>query len=186
MTTLEDAVDFFNSYLDVDYAGNKAVFLEGDEAVNTLRENSMKFWHSEHGVPLSPSFGRTMGMTPEQLNEMAAKVNLARREIFLAAEYSDPIWRTLYAAYVGGDRVTTARSYSELLYAAEIQDEIKIIASYREDINKVSPPVHWRHSQGAEISLSGPPLAVIPLQEPTGRKAHQQDWEMNKNAVRNR
>ncbi|WP_335932615.1 hypothetical protein [Streptomyces sp. PTD5-9] len=183
MTTLEEAVTFFNSYLDLDWAGNRAVSSESDEVVNALRSDSMKFWHSVHDAPLSPSFGRPMGMTPEQLARMAAKIELVRSELFLVAEYRDPTWRTLYAAYIGGGRVTTAQSYGRLLYATEIQEEIKIIAAYREDFDKTPPPMHWQHSQGAEITLTDPPVAVCALKAPTGRKAHRQDWEMMRNSI---
>ncbi|SCF96038.1 hypothetical protein [Streptomyces sp. Ncost-T10-10d] len=186
MTSLEDVVKFFNSYLDIDYAGNTAVYSESDEVLNERRDTSMKFWHAAPGILLSPGFGRPMGMPAEQLAQLAENVNLAHRELFLVAEYSDPTWGTLYAGYIGGDRERTAQSYGGLLYATEIKGELKIIASYREDIDKVSPPVHWRHSQGAEITSPNTPVAVRPLEAPTGRAAHHQDWEMLRNAADDR
>ncbi|MEU6018220.1 hypothetical protein ABZ826_30600 [Streptomyces sp. NPDC047515] len=183
MTSMEDVVKFFNSYLDIDYAGNTAVYSESDEVVNERRDASMKFWHEVPGAQLSPGFGRPMGMPSEQLAQLAANVNLARRTLFLVAEYSDPTWGTLYAGYIGGDRARTAQSYGGLLYATEIKGQLKIIASYREDIDKLPPPTHWRHSQGAEISSPNTPVSVRALEAPTGRAAHRQDWDALRNAT---
>ncbi|WP_329538967.1 hypothetical protein OG345_01920 [Streptomyces sp. NBC_01220] len=183
MTSIEDTQSFFNSYLDIDYAGNTAVYSESDETVNELREESMTFWHALPGVQLSPTFGRPMGMPVEQLAQLAATVELARRALFLVAEYSDPTWGKLYAAYIGGDRESTARSYGGLLYAAEINGNLKIIASYREDIDQLPPPVRWRHSQGAEIDPPKTAVSVHPLEAPTGRAAHRQDWEALRDAA---
>jgi len=180
---METAVKFFNAYLDIDYAGNVAVFSESDEVVNELRDASMKFWHAAPGVLLSPGFGRPMGMPPEQLARLAANTDPARRTLFLVATHHDPTWGDLYAGYVGGDREQSAKSYGRLLYATGIENEFKLIAAYREDFDKVSPPVRWRHSQGVEISSRDAPTAVRPLEVPSGRAAHRQDWEMLRNAA---
>ncbi|MFI5749103.1 hypothetical protein ACIBBE_24925 [Streptomyces sp. NPDC051644] len=186
MTILEGPVKFFNAYLGIEYAGNMAVYAEPDEVVNELRKESMKHWHALSGVPLSPSFGRPMGMPAEILAQLAESAKVVRRPLFLVAEYNDRTWGTLYAGYIGGDRARTAQSYGGLLYAAEINDTLKIIASYKEDTDKASPPMHWRHSQGAEISLSGPPVATHPLEAPAGRATHYQDWEAFRNAAAHR
>ncbi|MFF8713920.1 hypothetical protein ACF07T_21150 [Streptomyces sp. NPDC015184] len=183
MTTLEDAVEFFNFYLDIDRDGNNAVRTEPDDVVNSLRSKIMRLWNSVPGVPLSPSFGRPMGMTPENLAEMAAHMERVRRPLFTVAEYQDPAWQVLYAAYIGGNKPTTAQAYGGLLYATGIQGELKIIASYREDIDKEPPPMHWQHVQGAEIALAGPPVAVRTFQGPTAIEAHLQDWEMLRNSA---
>ncbi|MFE7468747.1 hypothetical protein ACFU6R_32205 [Streptomyces sp. NPDC057499] len=116
-------------------------------------------------------------MSPEQLAKMAARMKPVRRALLLVAEYQDPAWGALYAAYFGGDRATTAQAYGGLLYATGIQGELRIIASYREDIDTEPPPMHWQHSQGAEITLTGPPVAVRALLEPVARKAHLHDWK---------
>ncbi|MCX4846577.1 hypothetical protein [Streptomyces sp. NBC_00893] len=186
MNSLEDVVKFFKAYLDVDYAGNVAVYSESDEVLNGRRDASMKFWHAVPGTFLSPGFGRPMGMTAEQLSQLSATANLAHRKLFMVVEYSDPTWGILYTGYIGGDRETTAQSYAGLLYATKIKGDLKIIAHYREDIDKVSPPVHWRHSQGAEMTSLATPVAVRALEAPTGRAAHRQDWETLRNAVADR
>ncbi|MFF5565167.1 hypothetical protein ACFY6Y_11045 [Streptomyces sp. NPDC012829] len=183
---MDEVVKFVYSYLCVEHSGNVAVYSESDEVVNRLREASMEFWYAAPGVPVSPSFGRAAGMSSEQLAKRAARVKIARRALFLVAEYRDPDWGALYAGYVGGDRVLTAQSYGGLLYVTKIADELKIVASYKEDIDEEPPPLRWRHSQGANILLTGPPVAVRPLGLPTGRAAHQQDWQMLSDAAPDR
>ncbi|MEV6074436.1 hypothetical protein AB0L80_04885 [Streptomyces sp. NPDC052069] len=177
MNHMEDVVKFLNSYLDVEYAGATAVYSDSDEVVNEHRDESMKFWHAVPGVILSPSFGRPMGMPQEQFAKLGANSDLARRALFLVAEYADQNWGTLYAGYIGGDRNISAQSYGGLLYVTEIKRKLKIIASYKEDFDQPSPPIHWRHSQGVEIVTLENPSAVRPIEEPTGRVAHLQDWE---------
>lgn len=183
MTAIEDAVIFFNAYLDIEHEGNVATYSASDEVVNELRTRSMGFWHASPGAILSPSFGRPMGMHPDQLENLARSVNLARRTLFLVAEYRGPDGNSIYVAITSGDRAETAQSYGGLLHAAEVKDELKIIASYKEDFDRVSPPVHWRHSQGAEITLPDTPVAVHPLEAPTGQAAHQDDWEDLRDSV---
>ncbi|MCT2593936.1 hypothetical protein LHJ74_29195 [Streptomyces sp. N2-109] len=178
MNNIDGAVEFFKSYLEIEHAGNMATYSESDETVEELRAESMQFWHALPGIALSPSFGRPMGMQPERLSQLAQKANLERRALFLVAEYRDPAWGTLYAGFVGGDRASTAGSYGGLLYAAEIEGGLKVVASYREDFDKAAPPVQWRHSQGAEPDLPGAPVAVRALQGPTGRAEHREDWEI--------
>ncbi|MFJ9885774.1 hypothetical protein ACIQRW_07910 [Streptomyces sp. NPDC091287] len=174
---------FFNAYLDIEHEGSVATYSASDEVVNELRTKSMGFWHASPGTTLSPSFGRPMGMHPDQLATLARSVNLARRTLFMVAEYRRPDGETLYAAFTSGDRTRTTQSYGGLLHAAEVEGELKIVASYKEDFDKASPPVHWRHSQGAEINLSGAPVAVRPLEAPTGQAAHQEDWEGLRDSV---
>ncbi|WP_190123256.1 hypothetical protein [Streptomyces inusitatus] len=178
---MDEAVSFFNSYLDADYAGNLAVRSESDEVLKERQIASRGFWHSTLNAPLSPGFGRPVGMPSEELARLAAKMNPVRRRLFLVAEYDDVEWGALYAGYIGG-RGRTVQSYGGLLYAAGINGELKIIASYKEDIDKVPPPLRWCHSQGVEITLSGNPVAIRPLEVPTGRIAHKQDWEAFRNA----
>ncbi|MCF2530353.1 hypothetical protein [Yinghuangia soli] len=48
----------------------------------------------------------------------------------------------------------------------------------REDVGQASPPVQWLHTQGAEVSGLGAPVAVLALQAPVKRAAHLRDWEM--------
>lgn len=70
----------------------------------------------------------------------------------------------------------TAGSYSELLFATEIDGELKIIASFGKEFDSVPPPVRWSHTQGARIEGLGAPVSVRPLLAPT-LDAHRQDWE---------
>ncbi|MFE3379515.1 hypothetical protein [Streptomyces anulatus] len=183
MTPIDDAVTFFNSYLDVEHEGNVAIYSASDEVVKELRARSMTFWQASPGATLSPSFGRPMGMHPDQVADLARSVNLARRTLFMVAEYRGPDGGRLYAAFTSGDRASTAQSYGGLLHAAEVAGELKIIASYKEDFDKASPPVHWRHSQGVEITLPAAPVAVRPLEAPSGQAAHQEDWEGLRDSV---
>lgn len=186
MSDMDDAVNFFNSYLGVEYAGQVAVSSQPDEVVNDLRAEIMTFWHAAPGVPLSPPFGRLTGISPEQLAQKSAETNPVRRELLLAAEYDDPTSGKLYAGYIGGDRELTALTYGGLLYATEVEGQLKIISSCKEDFNAVPPPFGWRRSQGAQVSPAGPPVAVRPLREPTGRAVHRQDWLALRDAAPNR
>ncbi|MFF8617938.1 hypothetical protein [Streptomyces sp. NPDC015350] len=184
MTSLSHSIDLFNSYLDTDWAGNNAVLAEPDDVVNSLRSKIMEFWNSVPGVPLSPSFGRPMGMSPEQLANMAARMERVRRPLFMVTEHRSHAGQVLYAAYIGGNKPTTAQAYGGLLYATEIRGELKIIASYREDIDREPPPVRWQHVQGAEIPLAGPPVAVCAFRAPVDIKAHLRDWEILRDSTK--
>ncbi|MFJ1590153.1 hypothetical protein ACIOD0_07880 [Kitasatospora albolonga] len=186
MSSIDDAVNFFNSYSDIEHTGNIATYSEPDEVVNEHRADSMRFWHAEPGTPLSPSFGRPMGMGSDQLAQLARNVSLVRRTLFLVAEYRGREGDSVYAGIVSGDRTRTAESYGGLLYATEIGGDLRIVASYKEDFDAVSPPVRWRHSQGRDIVLPGPPIAVRPLATPTGQAAHLKDWERLRGSVTDR
>ncbi|ARF73947.1 hypothetical protein ACPEIF_07495 [Streptomyces sp. NPDC012600] len=186
MISIDDAVNFFNAYSDIEHAGITATYSEPDEVVNEYRTGSMRFWHAEPGTPLSPSFGRPMGMGSDQLAQLARNVSLVRRTLFLVAEYRGRDGGSVYAGIVSGDRTRTAESYGGLLYATEVDGDLRIVASYKEDFGKVSPPVHWRHSQGMDIGLPGPPVAVRPLAAPTGQAAHLKDWEGLRDSVAER
>ncbi|WP_411079711.1 hypothetical protein [Streptomyces sp. cmx-18-6] len=183
MSTIGDAAKFFNAYLDIERIGSMAVYSEPDEVVNSYRTSSMRFWHASPGTPLSPSFGRPMGMDSDQLAQLARTVSLARRTLFLVAEYRAHEGDSIYAGFVSGDRARTAESYGGLLYATEVNGDLKIIASYKEDFDGVSPPVRWRHSQGVEIDLPGPPISVRPFEAPIGHPAHLGDWEKLRDSV---
>ena len=177
MAQMEDVVKFFNSFLDIYYAGTLAVYSESDAVLDERRAASMEFVHAVPGVIMSPLFGRERGLPADELAEFAEEMDVTRRPLFLVAEYRHPSWGALYGGYIGDDSSATAGSYGGLLYATEIDRELKIIAIYREDFDKASPPVRWRHSQGAEIGDPGKPVAVRPLEAPTERAAHRQDWE---------
>lgn len=183
---MDDVVEFFNSYLDVVHAGEVAIFSEPDEIVVRLQGESLEFWHAEPGAPVSPPFGRIMGLSSAQLAQKWAGrpgPEISRRTLFLIAEYNSAEWGALFAGYIGGDRKLTASAYGGLLYATDIAGEFKIIASYREDIEVVPPPLQWRYSRGAHITLANTPVAVRPLEEPTGRAAHRQDWQEMQNSA---
>lgn len=186
MSGIDDAVSFFNSYLDVEYAGQVAVGSQSDGVVNDLRAEIMTFWHAAPGVPLSPPFGRLMGMSPEQLAQQAAEMNAVRRALLLVAEYDDPTSGQLFAGYIGGDRDLTALTYGGLLCALEVEGQLRIVSSCKEDFNAVPPPFGWRRSQGAQVSPVGSPVAVRPLEEPSGRAAHRRDWWAIRDSAPNR
>ncbi|WP_424862889.1 hypothetical protein [Streptomyces sp. MMS24-I29] len=178
---MRDVIAFYESYLDFEHSGAVAILEESDERLSGLRGEILDtFWYKFNGVPLSPSFGRPKGMTPDQLVQLAEQMKPKRRSLFLVTEHKAPKelpGQSLYAAYASGDREQTARSYTDLLYAVAIDDGLKIVALYREDVMKGSPPVCWRHSQGLRIPRVGLPVAVRALREPTGRAAHQQHWQ---------
>ncbi|MGW3165763.1 hypothetical protein ACWC9Q_23380 [Streptomyces sp. NPDC001142] len=184
---MHDAIAFYESYLDFEHSGAVAILEDSDERLNGLRSEILEtFWRKVDGIPLSPNFRRPPGMTPDQLSQLAEQMKPKRRSLFLVTEHKAPNGipgQPLYAAYVSGDREQTARSYSDLLYAVAIDSGLKIVASYREDVMKGSPPVRWRHSQGLRIPRVGLPVAVRALREPTGRAALQQHWQTLTNSI---
>ncbi|MFF3735353.1 hypothetical protein ACFYXM_35075 [Streptomyces sp. NPDC002476] len=179
---MEEAVAFFESYLDFEHRGSLAILDEPDEVLKALRSRILnQFWHEAIGTPISPTFGRPPGMTPDQMVTLSQKMRPVRRSLLLVAEHEAPKTipgKPLYAGYISGDTESTAQSYGGLLVAAIMSDgEMKLVASYKEDFMQSAPPVRWRQSQGLRISLVCSPVAVRPLKAPTGRAVHQQDWQ---------
>ncbi|MGW4996466.1 hypothetical protein ACWEP8_02275 [Streptomyces hydrogenans] len=176
-TTFDDVVDFFNAYLDSDFEGNLAVASKSDNEVQSCKEVSSQFFYSGDGVAMSVGFGRPTGWPEEKIDELAQQAQVVRRPLLLVIEYCNAEWGPVFAGYIGGDRPRTAASYGALLYVAFVREELRIIATFREDFGAVSPPIHWIQSQGVQVAGLGDPVAVRALEPPVKRAVHLQDWE---------
>lgn len=173
---IDDAVEFFNAYLDAEYAEGVAARSEPDEVLDERREASESFMHAVPGAIMSSVIGRGPGWSTEKLAEYAQTVNqVARRVMFLVAEYRCPAWGRIFGGYASGPRPRITGSYGQLLYAAEVEGRLKIIAQYAPEILEPAPPMRWSHAQGAEIGKLGRPVALRVLAEPT-LEEHRQDW----------
>ncbi|GAA1935958.1 hypothetical protein GCM10009716_48780 [Streptomyces sodiiphilus] len=177
MIAVEEVGDFFQSYLDAEFAASSAVSTEPDEILEQRRAILESFMYSVPGKVMSSGIGRGRGWSAEQLADLAQRMKVARRPLFLVVEYVHPKWKQLFAGYIGGGKPRTAGAYGELLFAAEIEGKMRVIATYREDFDRVPPPVHWKHAQGAEIGKLARPVGVLPVEAPTSRAAHFQDWQ---------
>lgn len=173
---IDGAVDFFNAYLDAEYAEAVAARSEPDQVLDERRRASEAFMYAAPGVVMSSVIGRGRGWSAEKLSEYAQTVHqVARRVLFLVAEYRHSEWDRLFAGYASGPRPRITGSYGQLLYAAEIEGQPKIIAQYAPEILEPAPPMRWSHAQGAEIGDPGRPVAIRALAEPTLQE-HRQDW----------
>ncbi len=72
MTDLDDAVDFFNAYLDIDYQGRVAAYSEPEEILEERWTAILSFFRSTPEFPMSPDFGKHRGWPPERLAKYAA------------------------------------------------------------------------------------------------------------------
>jgi hypothetical protein len=173
---LECASEFLNSYLDAEYAERLASRTESDEVLSERRRLSESFFRSTPDSPMFSVIGRRPGYSAEELADYARTVDqLARRVLFLVAEYEHSEWGRVFAGYVSGSSPRITGAYELKLFVKEIEGERKIIAQYASEILKPAPPVQWVHVQGVHIDDLGSPLAVKSLSEPTF-KAHRLDW----------
>jgi len=170
---IDVAVEMFRSYLHAEHEEEVAVYAESDEVLAQRKINSESFMHTANG-DMHSTIGRPP-LTPERLAEFASGVVVTPRTLFLVAEYTHPVWGRLFAAYVSGSRPQTASSYEQLLYAAEIEGQLKIIAKYMEDFLELEAPMRWTHMQGEEVGVLGVPVATRTFVQPE-RERHREEW----------
>ncbi|MCX5342154.1 hypothetical protein [Streptomyces atratus] len=180
---IDESVEFFNAYLDSEYAAAVAARTEPDEVLDERTATLETFMHAAPGTIMSPAVGRGRGWTAERLEKAARTVNeVARRNLFLVVEYKHSDWHSLFAGYVSGPTPLTTGSYGQLLYACEIDGLPKIIAEFFPEILEPAPPMKWSYAQGAQIGVLSKPKAIRALSEPTFAE-HQQDWEAIQNSA---
>lgn len=173
---LEYSSEFIESYLDAEYAERLASRTEFDEVLDERRRTSESFFHSTPDSPMFSVIGRRIGYSAEELAEYAQTAGqIARRVLFIVAEFEHPEWGNLFAGYVSGASVTTTGAYDSKLFVKEIKGRPKIIAQYASEILKPAPPVQWIHVMGEHIADVSGPSAVKALREPTF-EAHRLDW----------
>ena len=177
MVDIEDAVRFYNSYLDADYAGAMAANSEPDEILDAREAEVMSFMHVPRGIIMSPGFGRRRGCSASEIARRAQWADCLRRSLFLVVEFAYSDGHGLFGGYAGGGRSLAAGSYSELIFAREIDGELKIVAFHMKDFDIEPPPVHWVHHQGTVIDDPGEPVRIRPLLAPT-LETNRRDWEM--------
>ncbi|MFD4949354.1 hypothetical protein ACFWNT_44465 [Streptomyces sp. NPDC058409] len=173
---IESVMQFFDTYLDVEYAAAVSARTEQNALLDKRVAALEGFLHAVPGVIMSPTIGRGQNWSAERLAKASHSVgDVARRTLFLVAEYNHPEWRPLYAAYVSGPTPLSTGSYGQLLCATEVDGNMKIISEYFPEILEPAPPMTWSHAQGAAIDLPGTPTTVRALAAPTF-KEHEEDW----------
>ncbi|NUW35077.1 hypothetical protein HTZ77_27135 [Nonomuraea sp. SMC257] len=162
---IDEAVDFFASYLDAEYAERLAVLFEPDDVLRSRREISESFMHELPGTSMRSVLGRAPTSAEElaRIARSAARsVQRAHRVLFLVEEYDNPSFGQLFAGYVSGATPSRIGSFGLLLYATVINGRLKIIGDRAKDYDASE----WTHGQGAEIGTPGTPRRVRPLVEP--------------------
>jgi hypothetical protein len=170
---VDQAVDFFNAYLDVEFAEAVAVYHEPDDVLASRREVSESYMYSLPGFRMASRLGRPP-MSAERLAELSRSAKVSRRVLFMVNEYRHVNFGPIFAAFVSGAQPILADSYESLLYATEVDEEIKIISEFFVDFDHLSS-VKWNHAQGVDVGDPGESVAVRALTEP-GEPEHQRDW----------
>jgi len=173
---LDDALEFFNAYLDAEYGAVLACRTEVDEVLDARVQAAETFWHAEPGGIISLAIGRRPGYSVDELAAYARGVSqVARRVLFIIAEHHHAKWGRVFGAHLSNTRSATTGLYGALLYAAEVGDELKLIAEYAPEVTLPAPPVQWTHVQGADLGDLGRPLVAQAPTEPT-YGGHREDW----------
>ncbi|MFE7135178.1 hypothetical protein ACFVIM_30405 [Streptomyces sp. NPDC057638] len=172
---LDQAVEFLHAYLEAEHREGLAARTEPDAVLAERRRESEAFMHAVPGVFLSSTL-RRRPMSADELAKYATTVDqVARRTLFLVAEYAHSKWGQLFTGFASDRTAGSTGSYGLLLSVVAIEGEPKIVAFSYPDLLAMNPPTPWRYASGARINKRGRLVAVRALVEPT-RADHRADW----------
>ncbi|MER5704947.1 hypothetical protein ABT023_23785 [Micromonospora sp. NPDC002296] len=175
---LDNAVDFFNKFLDAEHQQAMAALTEPDDVLEERRNVTQSLMHSPPGTIMASPAGRALGHSAEELAEFSANASRPqRRTLFLVAEYRNATWQTLFAGYTSGAHPDTSLVYERLYYASEVEGTPKMISEYLIEIEfEMDAEVRWRHAQGVKIENPGQLVAAHAIREPA-LEEQRQSWE---------
>ncbi|NBE84943.1 hypothetical protein [Micromonospora rubida] len=175
---LDNAVDFFNEFLDAEHQQAMAALTEPDDVLEERRDITQGLMHSPPGTIMASPIGRALGHSVEELVEFSANASRPqRRTLFLVAEYRNTTWQALFAGYTSGAHPDTSLAYERLYYAREVEGAPKMISEYLIEIEfETDAEVQWRHAQGVKVPNPGQLVAAQAIREPV-LEEQRRSWE---------
>lgn len=184
---LDEAVDFFQRFIQAEYEMATAAYGERDPLV--YAQKYKEFERFLEGVKTLDSRGRDLdGFTIELMAEegedwfeMGKEVlgQLRPRTLFQVKHYLHPEWEDLFRGYLSHPRAALVDSYGFNFYAARVEDELRIIAIYSicDECNvtgriRGSPcrecgATGWSFLEGRHLDAPGKLVGVRKLRPPT-------------------